>query len=217
MAIYKKLFYDNVESFCAKSFKTFRAIVDDEYWHSIVRGFIKNHQCVTPFFREIPREFLQYLVDQAEPEKRYPFIVELCHYDLVRLELYFAPESIERRSQLSRMDTQIQRSPLARLLSYQWPVHQMDEKFDSFELPSDVTWLIAYRDRRNNVEFLVSNPKTVRMLELLDQPRSTLALIQVLAEEFHIGSETLSAQAFNTLKSFVQSGIVVLSEELTQH
>ncbi|MCY3884903.1 MAG: putative DNA-binding domain-containing protein, partial [Gammaproteobacteria bacterium] len=75
MAIYKRLFYENIESFCAKSFKTFRAVVDDEYWHSIVRGFIKSHQCETPYFREIPNEFLLYLTDQAEPDQRYPFMV----------------------------------------------------------------------------------------------------------------------------------------------
>ncbi|MCY3885721.1 MAG: hypothetical protein OXG24_12505 [Gammaproteobacteria bacterium] len=134
----------------------------------------------------------------------------------MRLELYFAPESIERKGQLSSMDDRIQRSPLVRLLSYQWPVHLMDEKFNFSELPSEATWLIAYRDRRNRVEFLASNPRTVRMLELLEQPRTSRELAQELVEEFHIESDTLSNQAFKTLESFVQLGIVVLSEELAQ-
>lgn len=216
MAIYKRLFYDNIESFCANSFKSFRAKVDDEYWHTLVRGFIKHHECATPYFREIPNEFLKYLVDGIETDDRYPFMVELCHYDLVRIELQLAPESIERRGQLASMDMQIQRSPLVRLLSYLWPVHLMDEPVDVSELPSLPTWLIAYRDRRNKVEFLVSNPETVRMLELLDQPQSSLVLIRQLSEELHIDRELLDDQAFKTLKSFVQAGVVVLAKELAE-
>lgn len=212
MAVYKRLFYDNIESFCANSFKSFRAVVDDEYWHSLIRDFIKSHQCETPYFREIPNEFLQFLVDRKELDERYPFIVELCHFDLVRIELYFSPESIGRRGSLASLESRIQRSPLVRLLSYQWPVHQIDESYAIPDSPPDATWLIAHRDRQNKVEFLVSNPRTVRMLEMLEKPRSGQDLIHELAEELHSSVDSLSEQGFKTLRTFVRSGVVVLSD-----
>lgn len=211
MAVYKRLFYDNIESFCARTFKTFRAIANDEYWHTLIRSFIKSHRCSTPYFREIPNEFLQFLVDRGEPDEHYPFMIELCHFDLVRIELYFAPESIQGKNRLTSLDARIQRSPLVRLLSYQWPVHKIDEDFEVSSTPTEPTWLIAFRDRKSNVEFLVSNPRTVRMLEILEQPKSCRELIQELAEELQSSSDSIAEQAHAKLKSFVRSGVVVLA------
>lgn len=212
MAVYKRLFYDNIDSFCAKSFKSFRAVVDEEYWNSLVRNFIKSHRCETPYFREIPNEFLQFLIDREDIDERYPYIVELCHFDLVRIELYFAPESIGRRGRLLNLDSRLRRSPLVRLLSYQWPVHQIDENYSVSKSPTDATWLIAYRDHQNKVEFLVSNPRTFRMLEMLEKPRTGQDLIDELAQELHTSATSLSEQAFKTLKTFVRSGVVVISD-----
>ena len=211
LAVYKRLFYDNIESFCARTFKAFRALADDMYWHSLIRSFIKSHRCSTPYFREIPSEFLQFLIEREESEERYPFMIELCHFDLVRIELYFAPESIEGRNRLASLDAFIQRSPLVRLLSYQWPVHKIDEDFEASGIPAEPTWLIAYRDRKSEVEFLVSNPRTFRMLEILEQPQPCRGLIQKLAEELKSPAGSLDEQAYATLKSFVRSGVVVLA------
>lgn len=211
LAVYKRLFYDNIESFCARTFKAFRALADDEYWHSLIRSFIKSHRCSTPYFREIPNEFLQFLIEREESDERYPFMIELCHFDLVRIELYFAPESIEGKNRLTSLDSCIQRSPLVRLLSYQWPVHKIDEDFEASRTPAEATWLIAYRDRKSDVEFLVSNPRTIRMLEVLEQPQSVRELIQELAEELNSSTDSLDEQAYATLKSFVRSGVVVLA------
>ena len=139
-------------------------------------------------------------------------MVELCHFDLVRMELYLAPESIGRRSQLASLDSRIQRSPLVRLLSYQWPVHRIDEKYTVADAPSDATWLIAFRNRRDKVEFLVSNPRTFRMLELLEKPQSGRELVGELAGELHSSADSLNEQALKTLETFVRSGVVVLSD-----
>ena len=211
MAVYKRLFYDNIESFCARTFKAFRAIADDGYWHSLIRSFIKSHRCSTPYFREIPNEFLQFLVERGESDERYPFMIELCHFDLVRIELYFAPESIEGKNRLTSLDARIQRSPLVRLLSYQWPVHKIGEDFEVSNTPTEPTWLIAFRNRKSNVEFLVSNPRTIRMLEILEQPQSVKELIQALVAELNSSDDSLDEQAYATLKSLVRSGVVVLA------
>lgn len=213
MAIYKRLFFDNIESFCARTFKSFRAIVDDDQWHALVRSFIKHHRSETPYFREIPSEFLQFLSDRGELGERYPYIVEMCHFDLVRGDLYFAPNSIAKSGRLTDAETRIQLSPLVRLLSYQWPVHQINETFDVSKTPSGTTWLIAFLNRRGRVEYLETNPRTVRMLELLQHSRSCRELLQELAEELETKFDSINEQGFEMLKTFVRSGVVVLAEE----
>ena len=62
MAIYRELFYNNVEGFLSNTFPVLREIYDDSHWHAMVRDYFSHHQSQTPLFLEIPREFLGWLV-----------------------------------------------------------------------------------------------------------------------------------------------------------
>ena len=213
LAIYKRLFYNNIEAFCSKTFKAFRAVVDDEYWHSLIRDFMREHQCTTPFFREIPNEFLQFLVEHQKQDEKYPYIVELCHYDSVRIELYFATDSVNRDSgHLTNLDQEVAISPLVRLLSYQWPVHRIDKDFSLESLPPEhPTWIIAYRNKQDEVEFLVSNPRTLRMLELLRTACTGNELVDSLGAELEVDQGTLRDSVLTALQAFVAGGVVELA------
>lgn len=214
LAIYERLFYDNVEAFCSKTFRAFREVVDETYWHALIREFIRSHECKTPFFREIPNEFLHFLVSRNAQEQRYPYIVELCHFDLVRVELYFAPDTeSEDGAELNDLEQLVVASPIVRLLSYQWPVHRIDLQFSATTPPEQPTWLIGFRNRADRVEFLVSNPRTVRMIELLKEARSGRQLIEELAREFNVKEELLREQTLPALKAFAKAGVVCVPAE----
>ena len=61
MRIYARLFYNNIESFLANTFRVFRKITADADWHAMVRDFVDRHRAESPYFSQIPEEFLQYL------------------------------------------------------------------------------------------------------------------------------------------------------------
>ena len=88
MKIYSDIFYNNVESFMSNSYPVLREIHDDENWHRLIRHYFHTHKAKTPFFPEIPREFLHYLKSERQAEENdYPFMLELAHYEWAELAL----------------------------------------------------------------------------------------------------------------------------------
>ena len=169
MAIYRELLYNNVEGFLAKGFPVVRAITPDEPWHALVRDFFARHRSTSPLFREIPEEFLHYLVEErgtrpGDP----PFLAELAHYEWVEMALALAEEEIDAvgvdRSGDLLAGTPVL-SPLAWILGYRYPVHRIAPEYQPAE--EAPTFLVVYRDRDDEVGFLELNPVTARLLELL--------------------------------------------------
>ena len=56
MAVYRELFYNNVEGFVSSGFPVLRSLYDDEPWHALVREFFIKHRCQTPYFLEISQK-----------------------------------------------------------------------------------------------------------------------------------------------------------------
>ena len=61
MAIYRNLFFNNLRSLLSKTFPVIRKIHSDEHWDRFIRQFMQNHQAKTPYFLELPEEFLNFL------------------------------------------------------------------------------------------------------------------------------------------------------------
>ncbi len=59
--VYVELLFNNVEDFLNGCFPVLRSILDDAAWYGLVRQFYAEHACQTPYFREIPAEFVQWL------------------------------------------------------------------------------------------------------------------------------------------------------------
>ena len=88
LKIYRDLVYNNVEGFISGGFPVLRSLYRDEDWHQLVREFIDQHRCHTPYFLEISQEFLKFLMqrDESGPNDP-PFLLELAHYEWVELAL----------------------------------------------------------------------------------------------------------------------------------
>ena len=57
VAVYRELFYNNIEGLLAGNFPVIRRITPDAQWHALARGFYAEHASHTPLFTEIGREF----------------------------------------------------------------------------------------------------------------------------------------------------------------
>lgn len=175
MAIYRELFFNNVEGFLANSFPVLRKLLDDAAWTAMARDFFARHRCHTPLFLEIPREFLQYLEQEREVRDEDPaFLYELAHYEWLELALSVAedppPETgldpggdlLEGRPQLS---------PLAWIFRYDYPVHHISTEYQPSEPDPDGVFLMVYRNAEQRVHFLELNPVSARLFALLrDKP-----------------------------------------------
>lgn len=189
MAIYRDLFYNNIESFLSGNFPVLREITPDEKWHVIIRDFLASHRCETPHFPEIAQEFLAYLSESRQAEfDDYPFMLELAHYEWVELALGISDEDAELPPHDPNGDLLEGRplvSPVAWNLSYSYPVHRISPEFIPEAPSAEPNHLVVYRDRLDTIHFLEINAVTQRLLELIKQHEKVtgLEILRMIATE----------------------------------
>jgi len=173
MAVYRELFYNNVESLLAGNFPVLRKLLPEDHWHSLVRDFLLRHRCETPLFLELPQEFLDYLQNErGTVSDDPPFLLELAHYEWVELALSISEEDPDLAEVDPNGDLMSGRpvvSPLAWNLTYLYPVHKLSPEFRPAQPADEPTHLVVYRDRSDTVRFLEINAVTQRLLQLRDE------------------------------------------------
>ncbi|MYD44731.1 MAG: hypothetical protein F4W92_00020 [Gammaproteobacteria bacterium] len=212
MDIYKRLFFNNLASFCIKAFKSFRPFINDDQWNTLIRGFMREHTCKSPYFKDIPLAFVEYLESSDQVSVEYPFMSEMCHLDAMRMQLRLAPDArLCENLNIIEDATRVQLSAAVRLLSYQWPVHKLTPSTWDGQKPKQPTWLIAFRNRNDQVEVLGTNVHTFRMLESLTHPLTLSALTARLSEEFKVDRKSLMNQLIPTVQAFNKKGVILTS------
>jgi len=187
MKVYNELLYNNLEGFLLACFPVCRKILGKRRWERLVRPFFRDHACHTPYFRQIPEEFLKYLQEDWERPEDFPaFLPELAHYEWVELEL----DTSDRDAHLPDHDPEGDPltgrpllNPVLRVLAYRWPVHRLSPRFKPSEPPAQPTFTLAYRGADHRVCFTLVNPATARLLALLQERpeltgREALALLE---------------------------------------
>ncbi len=190
MAIYRELFFNNVEGFLASGFPVIRKIFNDQQWHALAQDFFAHHKSQTPYFSEISEEFLAFLEHQRSNQNDPPFLLELAHYEWVEMALSIAfgePPERDQRLLDDPLSQPLAVSELAWPLAYRFPVHKISPDQQPTEPPDQPTCLVLYRDHSDEVHFLEINSVTYRLLQLLqEQPgRSGRALMVQIAEEIN--------------------------------
>lgn len=184
--IYRRLVYNNIEGFISGGFPVLRSLYQDTDWHELVRAFVEQHRCHSPYFLEISQEFLHYLLEEHRPRPvDPPFMTELAHYEWVELALDVADEETPPAARVEDPLAVVpQLSPLAWLLSYRFPVHRIGPG-NRPQQAGDPTYLVVYRDHQEQVQFMELNALTARLLELTrdNVTASGAALLDTLAGE----------------------------------
>jgi hypothetical protein len=178
MAIYRRLFFNNINSLLAANFPVLRTLHDDDGWRSLTRDFYANYRCQTPLFPEVAREFLRYLQDyRGECDGDPPFMLELAHYEWVELALSLDEHELDQVAADPAGDLLSGRpvlSPLAWALSYRFPVHLVKPDYQPSEAPAAPTHILVYRNRSDDVKFMQLNDVTRLLLhQLKESPQLT--------------------------------------------
>lgn len=189
MKVYETLLYNNLNGFLLACFPVCRRILGARRWQRLIRAFFRDHACHTPYFRQIPEEFLKYLQDAWErPEDYPPFLPELAHYEWVELELDTSDKDRALPPHDPAGDLMAGRplvNPVLRVLAYRWPVQRLSPRYKPAEPPGAPTFLVAWRDSALAVRFSLLSPAAARFLALLQEaPELTgAAALGRLAEE----------------------------------
>ena len=214
MDMYRELFFNNIEGFLSGNFPVLRKILDDQQWSALAQDFYAKHACQSPHFSQIPEEFLDYLQNERDSSKDFPFMLELAHYEWVEMALSIAMEEVADDHLDNLLDQSVALSPLAWPLAYQYPVHKIGPAFLPLEAPEQSTFLIVYRDRHDDVHFMEITPITYRLLEIIQEQEKPLAedcLKQIARESNHPNPELIVAGGLQILKGLAEKTIITLA------
>jgi hypothetical protein len=192
MAIYRELFFNNIRNLLGNMFPVLRKLHTDDQWHHKIRQFMQRHRAETPYFLQLPQEFLAFLQDEYdEQDDDYPFLVELAHYEYIELALSVSEDS----NNLDGIDAdgdllhQVPvKSVLAWVYAYRYPVHRIKADFTPQDPAEQPVFLAVYRRSDDTVGFLELNPITARLLEAIETNEAGHtgeALLRALAQEIN--------------------------------
>lgn len=211
LAVYRDLVYNNIESFISNGFPVLRRLYDDADWHGLVRAFVAEHRCSTPYFLEISQEFLQFLLEEHQPRDcDPPFLTELAHYEWVELALDVSEaEPPPPAAVADTLGLVPCLSPVAMVLAYRFPVHRIGPEYRP-AVPGDPCYLAVWRDRDDRVRFMELNAMAARLLELVrdNAGQTTAGLLEQLARESGHSPDSLSGFGAELLQQFLEQGLV---------
>ena len=187
MKIYNELLYNNVENFLLACFPVLRQLLGSRKWAKLVRAFFATHRSRTPYFRQIPDEFVQFLQNEWTPPEGYPpYLLALAHYEWIELVLSVSNRSPDRAVDAvgDLLDGVPVLNPVLANLRYDWPVHRIAPRRT---VQAAETYLLVFRDASDQVAFTEINAFTARLLALLEPGTlcGRAALQQIAAESRH--------------------------------
>ncbi len=181
---------NNLLNLLSNMFPVLKKLLPDTKWRSLVRQFMQRHRAETPYFLQLPEEFLAFLQHEYElQEDDFPFLIELAHYEYIELALSIS----EERNDLTGVDPDGDllanvpvKSDLTWIYAYQYPVHRISSDYIPTEPAEQPVFLAVYRGIDDKVGFLELNPITAGLLELISQNDSQASgedLLRALAEQ----------------------------------
>ena len=204
LKIYRELFFNNILGFLSSGFPVLESLYSEQEWEVLARKFFSEHECRSPYFIDISKEFVEYLSSEYELNESDPaFMRELAHYEWLELDI-----SVRKSKQNVKVWdghsplNQVQMSDLASLVSYQYPVHQISTDFYPTET-GEVVYLVIYRDSTDEVNFTLVNAVTAHLLNTVLQ--QGVASIDTLSQVMIEAMPQLESQQINeSLQQVVQ-------------
>lgn len=185
MKIYRDLFFNNILGFLSSGFPVLKSILPEPHWTQLARDFFRSHDCRSPYFVDISKEFVEFIANQL-PEEQYPFpfLAELVHYEWLELDVSVRKSAELPLWQAGHESGRFKLSPLAELVSYQWPVHQISPEFIPTETSAEPNYFVVHRDGDDEVNFSQINQVTAFLVnQVLTLEISRLQQVQQIMRD----------------------------------
>ena len=211
MAVYREIVFNNLFASVSACFPVCRQIIGARAWRKLVRSFFAEHGSDTPFFREIPAQFLKYLDTQPIAEH----LKQLAHYEWA--ELHVSTMHTESPPLSAHSDLLNERpilNPAHLLLAYDYPVQMLSKRHKTAE-PAP-THILMYRDDKFEIKFIVLNAITYQLLSKIQQHAISgkQALLEIAKTLNHPQPETIVEFGQQILHDLLMQGAIVGSQKL---
>jgi hypothetical protein len=208
-AIYGELLFNNLTGFLDACYPVTRAVLGERRWRRLQRAFFREARCHTPWFREIPREFLAWL-EATDTIDLPPWLRELAHYEWVELALDVMDAATPAHDPQGDLlaGTPVL-APALLNLAYAWPVQRIGPDYRPRK-PQPVH-LLVFRDGGDSVRFVELNPVSARLVDLLSQGELSgrAACLQVAQEIGHPDPAAVVAHGAALLADLRAAGAIL--------
>ncbi|MBU0752867.1 MAG: putative DNA-binding domain-containing protein [Gammaproteobacteria bacterium] len=212
--IYGELLYNNLEGFLLACFPVTRRVLGERRWPRLVRAFFREARCHTPYFREIPREFLRWLVETDElPVAVPPWLRELAHYEWAELAVDVMDAVAPAHDPAGDLlDGAPVLAPALMNLAYAWPVQRIGPDFRPRKPVA--TQLLVFRNDADDVNFIELNPVAARLVALLQEDTGAgrtgrTACLAIAAELAHPQPDAVVAHGAALLAELRAAGAIL--------
>ncbi|MDW8479385.1 MAG: putative DNA-binding domain-containing protein [Xanthomonadales bacterium] len=212
VGLYRELVLRNLVGLLGASFPVLERVLGGERFRGLVADFLARHRCRTPYFPELPGEFLQFLATRQEPRDP-PWLLELARHEWVELALANDPLELGEVPAVpgDPFEGVPVPNPLALPLAYRFPVHRLrPEHADAPPSPSP-TWLVALRGRDDRVRFLEVSARSFALLcRLRESPPATgREHLLALAEAWSLPARELLAEGRAALARLMELEVLL--------
>jgi uncharacterized protein len=215
MKVYNELLFNNLEGFLLACFPVLRQVLGKRKWTRLVRDFFTVHRCHTPFFRQIPDEFVHYLENERGARDEDPaFLRDLAHYEWIELVLSVSNKEIDFAQIDQDGDLMRERpalNPVLALQSYAYPVHRISPRFKPTAEQQEETHFAILRNQEDEVKFVLVNPVSMRLLYLLQTTALTgeQAVLQIAHEMQYPDPQLVLAGGLEILLSLRDEQVIL--------
>ncbi len=161
MAIYRELFFNNIQGFVNQAFPVLRSIYPQAEWQQLQRQFFQTAKFDNPYFVSIAETFLAWFGEQPQ---QYPFAVELAHYEWV--ELYLATLAAEPVEPFN-LKGPLRLASTALVLQYQYKVMYIKPNHLPTAPEAAGCFMLVYRNSADGIGFIELNPLSAALLNVL--------------------------------------------------
>lgn len=224
IGVYARLLYHKIEDSLLACFPLTRELLGPGPWAALVHAFIAQHRCVSPLYRQIPDEFIDYLRNERAESGDPPLLTELAHYEWMELALSIAedgavPGGFDPDGDLLAGVPIF--APVFALLRYQHPVHclGLEPALDSGSAApgGDGYFVLGFRDADDEVRFIEISAATARLIAVLraGEVSGQAALTQMAAELRHPDSAALLSFGADILRNLRAQGAILGTQRCT--
>ena len=208
LAVYRQLFFGNLQGLLAGNFPVLHASLPREQWQLLTEDFYAGFRCQTPLFTEVAGEFVDYLEGRAEQPG---WVAELAHYEYIETALLLSDNSEPAHDPDGDLLEGVPLlSALATPLAYAWPVSHIGPGHVPQQAPAEPTLLLARRDSDLKVHFSRLAPLAHALLVSLQQWQLTgRQHLKALAEIAGVEPAAIEEQGIALVHSLKEQGVVL--------
>ncbi|MEW6766086.1 MAG: putative DNA-binding domain-containing protein [Pseudomonadota bacterium] len=197
VATYRRLLLGNTDRILRGIFPRARRLLGSSTWDGLVARFLAEAECPSPFYREVPGAFLDWLRGQTVDLPAW--LIPLLDLSWTRFRLDLAEDAEWMHPAPGRVSF----NPVSCLRSYSHAVHRLTDPPE--ERPSD---LLLFRQPDSGVRMIELRPSSLRLMQGLRDGRGLRSACEDLAGELHLPAASLVDHARRLLRDLRGAGAV---------